>query len=573
MTRHFTQEAEETLRSRFLATVDSRLLIPLALSLSRTCDEFHELFPEESILNHAHSTAWIPTWSHHVQKRYRMATRVARIQNVGRWFSWLFAQGELDDNALDCPSIKRVVLGTRPPVVLTRNFQRSIETYVDRHGPVLQKCRAALSGSLDQFNWFVNNTIGNGEAQLPIDETLIMAWLSDRGSGKALDTITAAASRVTLFLDFLVAENQLKANPLRTIWQRYGNQSRKRVICTILGRPQPQPAVPVAPEPRFISDLAEHIQAFIDLKRAMGRRYETAEVILRNFDRFLAERHGTVRITRELAEKWLDPFPDGQPRNVNSKLTTLRQFCMYMVREDPATYVPDGSLAVPLPAHYKPYIFSTAEIRAMLAAARNLPGRPHGRAAAHMLLLLLYCTGLRISEALHLLIADVDLDTCVLHVRDTKFFKSRLVPFSNGLRDEILRYLGVRRELARADGTSYLLINSRRGPYTYRKAWNLFSRVVASAGIPHRETRVRPRLHHLRHSFAAHRVLRWYQDGADIQAKLPLLSTYMGHANVLSTHVYLSATPELLREANGRFERSFCSIISDTSGGDNEQQS
>jgi site-specific recombinase XerD len=179
-----------------------------------------------------------------------------------------------------------------------------------------------------------------------------------------------------------------------------------------------------------------------------------------------------------------------------------------------------------------------------------------------MLLLLLYSTGLRISEALHLHIGDVDIDAAVLHVRDTKFFKSRLVPMSHGLREQLQLYMETRRSMGSVDGGAFLFINCRRRPYSYKRARDLFCLSLQRAGVPHRATRVHPRLHHVRHTFAVHRVLKWYQDGADIQAKLPLLSTYLGHGNVLSTHVYLTATAEVLAEATKRFERGFISMIS-----------
>ena len=158
---------------------------------------------------------------------------------------------------------------------------------------------------------------------------------------------------------------------------------------------------------------------------------------------------------------------------------------------------------------------------------------------------MLYASGLRIGEALGLAIRDVDLDAGTLFIAETKFFKSRWVPVSTSLAAELRTYLAARTAaVGAASPDDPFFISSRGTRYSYSRIWRLFRRLVRDAGIDAAATRSgRVRLHDLRHTFAMHCVLRWYREGSDVGAKLPLLATYLGHASVLATHVYLTATP------------------------------
>ena len=148
----------------------------------------------------------------------------------------------------------------------------------------------------------------------------------------------------------------------------------------------------------------------------------------------------------------------------------------------------------------------------------------------------------------------------ILHPGD-KFFKSRLVPFSADLADQIQTYLEIRQRFAPTSPESALFINNRRRTLATSTVANTFRRLLAVAGVPNRPTPHRPRVHDARHTFACTRVLRWYRDGVDVTAKLPLLATYMGHVSVLSTQTYLNATAEMLGEASQRFEIAFGTVV------------
>jgi site-specific recombinase XerD len=173
------------------------------------------------------------------------------------------------------------------------------------------------------------------------------------------------------------------------------------------------------------------------------------------------------------------------------------------------------------------------------------------------LLLLLYGAGLRFTEATALTIADVDLAENVLTIRATKFYKSRLVPIGPQLATVLANYIPVRRHSRlEQDETSYFLANrdgTRLASSTVQAA---FDRLRRMAGV-HSAAGGRqiPRLHDLRHSFAVHSLTAWYRQGADVQRLLPVLSSYLGHSDLEGTKVYLSMTPELLRQASLRFAR------------------
>jgi integrase/recombinase XerD len=173
------------------------------------------------------------------------------------------------------------------------------------------------------------------------------------------------------------------------------------------------------------------------------------------------------------------------------------------------------------------------------------------------LLLLLYGTGLRISEALSLALPDVDLGACLLTIRNTKFFKTRWVPVGPQLGAVLIAYAKIRRRLPHPARHESAFLATRRGEALSRgTAGRIFRIVCEHAGVRRADGgRYQPRLHDIRHTFALNRLISWYRNGADVQRLLPCLSTYLGHVDVSATQRYLTMTPELLQEASLRFER------------------
>lgn len=210
-----------------------------------------------------------------------------------------------------------------------------------------------------------------------------------------------------------------------------------------------------------------------------------------------------------------------------------------------------------LPPPQTPYVYSNDELRRLLDATATV-NSPLSRLQAmtyRTLLLMLYGAGLRTSEAIRLTLTDTNIAERMLTIRNTKFYKSRLVPIGPQLASVLTAYYERRSTLPMPKGQDSAFLCTRTGCcLTYTGVVTLFQRIRSGACIvcPPGEPRP-PRLHDLRHTAAVHRVLAWYRSGKNVQQLLPHLATYLGHANIASTQRYLQMTPELLQEASGRF--------------------
>lgn len=208
------------------------------------------------------------------------------------------------------------------------------------------------------------------------------------------------------------------------------------------------------------------------------------------------------------------------------------------------------------PAEFIPYIYSETDMRALLTAvdARHEEDWLVRPQTVRTLLLLLYATGLRISEALALTMADVDLPEAILTIRQTKFYKSRLVPIGADLVDVLVRYRD-QHPARPAHRPEVSFLSDRYGrPILRQTAELVFKRVREQAGLERPAGRTfRPRLHDLRHTMALNRLVSWYREGKNVQRLLPHLATYLGHRSVNETQRYLNMTAELTMEAGLRF--------------------
>jgi integrase/recombinase XerD len=204
-----------------------------------------------------------------------------------------------------------------------------------------------------------------------------------------------------------------------------------------------------------------------------------------------------------------------------------------------------------------PIILSKEEVRRLLRAALALPEGPGSkgrRETFFTILLLLYTAGLRRSEAARLRIGDVDLDAGTLLVRETKFFKTRLVPVAADVCKRLRRYMETMRLLqTQATAAQPLFQRNGRG-YSAATLTQTGAKLLRICGLKPERGPGGARVHDLRATFAVHRIASWYAQGADVQSRLPALATYMGHKNIISTQRYVAVTGELLKHAAGRFE-------------------
>jgi site-specific recombinase XerD len=298
------------------------------------------------------------------------------------------------------------------------------------------------------------------------------------------------------------------------------------------------------------------MRAFVDAKRALGNRYVTEEKALRVFDAFLSQR-GVVSaadVTAEIIEAFLTAR-SYRARNYNMLLGAVRLFFDWLVRQDRLPRSPVRARRRRETSHRIPYLLDATEARRLLELAGNLPDRPQApmRGPTYKTIFaLLYGLGLRVGEVSRLTVGDVDFSRQLLVVRDTKFGKSRLVPFGPRVGAMLRGYARLRDGALPSNARVFSFV--RGGAVHPATIWQTFHRLVPQLGLSLAPGVAPPRLHDLRHAFAVGTLLRWYREGVDPATRLFHLSTFLGHVSPTSTAVYLTMTSELLAAANRRFE-------------------
>lgn len=315
------------------------------------------------------------------------------------------------------------------------------------------------------------------------------------------------------------------------------------------------------------STIHSVITRYLALKSALGRKYAIERRVLETLEAFLRTTAKPVAdLTGETFTAWARTLHALTPTVRRNRLRIVRNLCLYRRRTEPACFVPDRAL-FPVPHQPRaPYIFTSQEIGRLLRATAQLsappqcPLRPH---VFRLAVVLLYTTGLRRGELLRLTLDDYAADEHLLLIRETKFHKSRWVPLSPTTTREVDGYLHARRRqhLPLAAGTPLLAhgVTAPRG-YTGVGLGAGFRHLLLTSGIRTPDGRW-PRIHDLRHAFAVHALLRWYHTGADVQAKLPLLATYLGHVSIVSTAYYLSFIEPLRALASARFAQHCGALV------------
>ena len=310
----------------------------------------------------------------------------------------------------------------------------------------------------------------------------------------------------------------------------------------------------------FQSPLANAIEQFLAHKRALGRRFLTEEEHLRLFDRFLVQ-FGTQRvdeITGEMVERFLKSRPRGTARSFNHLLGLLRRLFDWLVGQDLLDRSPLNTHPRRETATRIPYLFNTVQARQLLDIAgkqRNGPNAPLRGPTYRTIFALLYGLGLRVGEVSRLCCRDLDMERHLLVIRQTKFAKSRLVPFGPRMATLLKGYIHLRKQ-----GSTSLLQEAplvsfgRDQGVATATIRHTFHDLIRQLRIPIQPGVSSPRVHDLRHSFAVGTLLRWYRAGIPLQTRLLRLSTFLGHVDPASTAVYLTITEELLQEANHRFQ-------------------
>jgi integrase len=302
------------------------------------------------------------------------------------------------------------------------------------------------------------------------------------------------------------------------------------------------------------ADLENHLQCYLELRRALGFEMRVEARLLRDFLTFLQERALAEPLIAQAAVEWASSR--GGPNWQSKRLSMARCFLVHLRARLPGIQVPAPGV-IPCGVRPTPYIYSEAQIATLMKEASAL--KPTGSLRPHTyatLIGLLASCGLRPGEAVRLCDADVEMEATPprLVIRETKFHKSRLVPVDSSTADALRGYASTRKRLG-YDGLSQTFFVSESGaPLAYSTVGATFLDIVRRLGIHGMASSYGPNLRCLRHTFAVRRLVNWYSQGMDVNKLLPHLSVYLGHAKPQNTYWYLTATPDLLSKAGSRFE-------------------
>ena len=313
---------------------------------------------------------------------------------------------------------------------------------------------------------------------------------------------------------------------------------------------------------RFQSVLAPFMDQFVQEKHACGYSYHESTRILRRLDDLLVQEGlATFELPRSIARKWLAKKPHESARTQQQRITLVRHFSKFLLRVGYPAYVPDSTLAAHNPSTFLPRMLTDEEIRKFFHSVDTL--EPTARSPLRHLVMpevfrLLYGCGFRVREVLRLRVRDVDLNQGIITVRQGKFRKDRLVPPVLPLVDRLRKYAD---NFETRSSDAIFFPGPSGGPFALRTVYTVFRKLLLQCGIPHAGRGKGPRIHDFRHGFAVRTLRRWYCKGEDLDAKLPLLATYLGHQHLSGTQHYLHLTAELFPEITARANALFGEVI------------
>lgn len=430
----------------------------------------------------------------------------------------------------------------------------TVDSFLDAQSFGLRS-RYTYASVLRAFETFVRERDSSNRPSL---ETL-RTWLQQDARRSPLANVVHRVCVIVRYLDWCSPVGE-RPHVLAHLRGKYGHRLTP-IVRALLEDDYERALQPLRPLRPWGSVLGAEMREHVTRMKGLGYRYEVRERDLLRFDRFL-QRHpdlATATLQKQL-EAWRR-----DSRGVRHQL--LVQQCGQILskaqhRKDAATPV----LSVEVGLHRRvvqqerrPHLFSEAEVERLLEAARTFTSRnaPLRPIALHAMIMLAYCAGLRLGEIASLTLGDLNQESSLLEIRDTKFFKSRRLPLASSTLAVLQDYLEARAATGAptAPDAPIWWTPLRRCAYSYGQIEKLLVRVMRRAGLKPAHGQRGPRVHDLRHTFVAHRMLQWYREGVDVQTRLPHLSTYLGHKDISSTLVYLNITPELLQQASERHRR------------------
>lgn len=392
-----------------------------------------------------------------------------------------------------------------------------------------------------------------------VSRKILETWLRERAMHWPKSTLLHRARIVNSFLDFLRREGLIAKNPVADLRAAYCVKSSKAILRALLAPDQDQALEELRQFPPFGSVLGDLMQGHIALMRSRGFRYETQARWFLRFDRFLqAHPELAEEPVPVMLQHWSAARSTPNHQAECEKLACALNKALRHVDPDIKAKRPDPRPMQQVARQWRrPYIYSPEEIRRLLDIARAYPSprAPLRPISLYTMLVLAYCAGLRVGELARLNLGDIDLETGVITIRETKFFKSRILPLSDSALSALREYLEARRQAKAPQSPDSGLFWHDKGNDRYTShgiAWCLVD-ILRHARIKPSKGKIGPRVHDFRHSFVVNRIIEWYRAGINPQDRLPFLATYLGHRDIHSTLVYITVTQDLLQLAGERF--------------------
>lgn len=305
-------------------------------------------------------------------------------------------------------------------------------------------------------------------------------------------------------------------------------------------------------------NLNQILTQYITYRKSLGEKFTTDEKILKYF----CKKIGPSIEIKDITENRVNDFLYGNTMTITlgwfRKHTALVGFYRYLLTRHDVITIPLPIILPKRPPPFIPYIYSQKELKLLFDTALDYQKikSPISPYMVRIVLILTYALGLRIHETLSIRLGDIDLENLVLTIQQSKFYKSRLVPFNQEIKEVIKDYLCWRKQQNQPHSSEIaLFIGKNNQPFNIHTMQGIFQKIRRKAGIKRDDASLQPRIHDLRHTFAVNRLKSWYQENKNVQQLLPVLSTYLGHQQLSYTSVYLTMTDDLLREANLRFEQ------------------
>ncbi len=395
--------------------------------------------------------------------------------------------------------------------------------------------------------------------QLQVNRKVVEAWLRERAGHWPVLTLLHRARIVDRFLDYLAEKQYIGSNPIADLRSEYCVKSSRAIFRALLA-PDSDKALEALRQPRsFASVLGDLMRDHIARMQTRGFRYETQTRWLLRFDRFLQE-HPELASEPVLVmlQHWSAAKQTANHTAECERLAGILNKAQHHVDPTIPLRRPDPHSGRQMAKQWrKPHIYSPEEVRQLLDIARTYPSpsAPLRPISLYTMLVLAYCAGLRIGELVRLNLGDVDLQSGTITIRETKFFKSRILPLSDSVMTALREYLEARRAALAPQLRESALFwhDSGNTRYTIQGIARCLVDILRRAGIKPPRGKTGPRIHDLRHSMVVNRLLEWYRSGINPQEKLPFLATYLGHRDINSTLVYITVTQDLLQQASERF--------------------